>query len=80
MYNNTYGKKLYLTIEITQLLNKHNCTYNEADAILTLVADEFKQQREDYEYNTVDDFLSQNKSRCADNELIKSLNHVDGYC
>ena len=74
------SKKLYLTVEILQLLNKYNCTYNETDEILLLATAEIKQQRENKEYTTVSDFINGNKTRCVDNEVIKPLNHVEPYC
>lgn len=77
-YPNT--KKLYLAIEISQLLHKYECTYNEADEILELITSEIKQQREDFEYDTLDDYINGNKTRCVDNEVIQPLNHVEPYC
>lgn len=74
------SKKLFLTVEISQLLYKYSCTYNEADEILKLITDEIKQQREDKEYNTVDDFLKGTKNCCVDHEVIQPLNHVEPYC
>ena len=74
------SKKLYLTVEISQLLNRYGCTYNEAKEILSLIAEESKQQRENNEYETMTDFINGNKTRCVDNEIIKPLNHVEPYC
>ena len=68
---------MYLAVEITQLLYKNECTYNETDEILQLVTDEIKQQREDKEYNTVDDFLKGIKTCCADHKVIEPLNHIN---
>lgn len=73
------NKKLYLAIEISQLLANQKCTYSETEAILSLLTDEFKQQREELEYNTIDDYFNNQKSCNVSNRIIKSLNHVDGY-
>lgn len=73
------NKKLYLTIEISQLLANQKCTYSETESILSLLTDEFKQQREELEYDTLDDYFNNRKCCNADNQLIKSLNYVDGY-
>ncbi len=75
-----YIKRLYLTVEIIQLLHKHACTYAESEDILSIVQDELKQQREQYEYDTVDDFINGYKNRNADDVIIKPLNHVEGFC
>lgn len=74
------SKKLYLTVEISQLLNRYGCTYNEAEEILSLITDEIKQQRENKEYATVSDYIYGNKTRCADDEPVQPLNHVESYC
>lgn len=79
IYTNTSGKILYLVVEITQLLQKHSCTFNEAEKIVAILHDEIKQQREDLEYNTIDDFIMQIKTHIADDDKIVSLNHVNGY-
>lgn len=74
------SKKLYLVVEISQLLNRYGCTYNEADEILSLITDEIKQQRENKEYDAVSDYCNNNKTRCVDNEVVQPLNHVEPYC
>lgn len=60
------SKKLYLTVEISQLLHRYNCSYKEANEILQLALDEITQQFEDLE--------------CDTNSIIQSLNHVEPYC
>lgn len=77
-YPNT--KKLYLTVEISQLLHKYQCTYNETAEILQLITAEIKQQRDDLECDTVDDYLNSHKTTHADNMVIQPLNHVEPYC
>ena len=74
------SKKLYLVVEISRLLNKYNCTFNEAEEILSLITDEIKQQRENKEYATVSDYYNGNKTRCVDDEIIQRMNHVEPYC
>lgn len=60
------SKKLFLTVEISQLLYQYNCNYNEADEILKLISDEITQQFED---------LS-----CNETDIIQPMNHVNPYC
>lgn len=69
-----------MVIEITKLLYQHHCTYNEAETILTMLSDTIKQQREELEYRSVDDFIKGNQSYIANNDVIEQLNHVDGLC
>ena len=72
-------KNLYLIVEITQLLHQNNCTYNDAEKILFILQDEFKQQRECFEYNDVDDYLHGKKTDDVSNKVVQQLNHVKGY-
>lgn len=74
-----YSKKLYLAVEISQLLYKYNCTYNETDEILQLITDEIKQQRENKEYDTVYDYFKKMKTCCVDHEIITPLKHIEPY-
>lgn len=60
------SKKLFLTVEISQLLYRYNCTYREADEILKLISSEITQQFEDLE--------------CDKESTIQSMNHVEPYC
>lgn len=78
--DNEYSKKLYVTVEISQLLYKYQCTYNEAEEILQLVTDEIKQQRDNLEYDTIDDYLYGYKTNFVDGNVIQPLNHVEPYC
>lgn len=77
---NTNYKILSTVVDITQLLNENNCTYNESYKILQMVTNELKQQQENIEYPTVDDYLSNHKTHNANNQVIAALNHIDGYC
>ena len=54
---NTNYKILSTVVDITQLLHENNCTYNESYKILQMVTNELKQQQENIEYPTVDDYL-----------------------
>lgn len=73
------NKILSTVIDITQLIHSKNCTYKETDEIIKILSDEIKQQREDYEYETVENYLRNCKKRNADNIVIESLHHVDKY-
>ena len=53
----TNYKVLSTAIDITQLLQQNNCTYNEATKILNLVTAELKQQQESLEYATFDNYF-----------------------
>lgn len=77
---NTNYKILSTVVDITQLLHENNCTYNESYKILQMITNELKQQQENIEYSTVDDYLDNNKIYNADNQVVTALNHVDGYC
>lgn len=74
------NKILSTTISITQLLANESCTYNEVDKIIETLQDWIKQSRQDNEYDTVNDFVNGNKTRCVDDDLVKPLNHVEPYC
>ena len=74
------SKTLYLSVEISQMLKNHECTYSEVEEILALLTDEFKEQRNELEYATYDDYLSGNKTAHVDNDVVMTLNHVDGFC
>ena len=71
------SKKLYLVVEISQLLSKYNCTFSEAERILL---SEIRQQRENLEYNTTLDYTNGNKTKIVDNEEIKPSQHIEPYC
>ena len=74
------SKKLYLVVEISQLLSKYNCTFSEAESILSLSLSEIRHQRENLEYDTTLDYINGNKTKSADNEEIQSLQHIESYC
>lgn len=74
------SKKLYLVVEISQLLSKYNCTFSEAESILSLSLSEIRQQRENLEYNTTLDYINGNKTKNVDNEEIKPSQHIEPYC
>lgn len=77
-YPNT--KKLYLTVEISQLLHKYQCTYNEADGVLQLIEAEIRQQRDDLEYDTVNDYINGHKTNYTGDKIVQPLNHFEPYC
>ena len=74
------SKKLYLVVEISQLLSKYNCTFSEAENILSLSLSGIRQQRENLEYNTTLDYTNGNKTKIVDNEEIKPSQHIEPYC
>lgn len=76
----TNYKVLSTVVDIAQLLHENNCTYDESYKILQMVTNELKQQQENIEYPTVDDYLDNNKIHNANNQVITALNHVNGYC
>lgn len=63
-----------------QVLHQYGCTYNNVETILAIVINTIKQQREEFEYNSIDDFINENKTHVADNDIVKPLNHIDGLC
>ena len=50
--DNMPDKVLYLAVEISQMFKNIQCTYSEAERILNILTDDFKQQREELEYDT----------------------------
>ena len=69
-------KVLYLTVEVSQLFKNNQCTYADVERILEILTDEFKQQREELEYETLDDYFQNHKTCYVDNQVVQSLNHV----
>lgn len=80
MDNKYISKTLYLSVEISQMLKKHKCTYSEVEEILALLTDELKEQRNELEYATYDDYFSGYKTNHVDNDVVMALNHVGGFC
>ena len=66
-------KCLSTAIDVSQLLYNNQCTYDEAEKVLDLLQAEFKQQRENYEYDSVSDLMNCKKSRYADDITIQPL-------
>lgn len=61
------------------MLKNHECTYSEVEEIFALLTDEFKEQRNELEYATYDDYFSGHKTAYVGNDVVMSLNHVDGF-
>ena len=79
--NNKYiSKTLYLSVEISKMLKNQECTYSAVEEILAIPTDEFKEQRNELEYATYDDYFSGHKTSHVDNDVVMALNHVDGFC
>ena len=62
------------------MLKNHECTYSEVEEILALLTDEFKEQRNELEYATYNDYFSGHKTAHVDNDVVMALSHVDGFC
>ena len=77
---NLQSKILYLSVEISQLLKNNQCTYAEAEELLFLLISEFREQRNELEYATYDDYFAKHKTKNVDNDVIKALNHVENFC
>lgn len=69
-------KTISLAVDISQFLSNNQCTYYKTEQILELLKGEFQQQKTNIEYTSINDFMCSKKSACADNELIRPLNHV----
>ena len=77
--NKYISKTLYLSVKISQMLKNHECTYSEVEEILALLTDAIKEQRNELEYATYDDYFSGHKTAYVGNDVVMSLNHVDGF-
>lgn len=72
------NKKILSTaIDISQLLFNNQCTYFETEKVIALIQDELRLQRENIEYDSIDNLRKGNKINCADNEIIRPLKHVN---
>lgn len=74
------SKILSTTVSITQFLADQNCTYDEVDKIVELLQSWIKQARENNEYKTIANYISGNKLKSVNNDVIQPLNHVEPYC
>ena len=73
-------KMLSIAIDISQMLFNNQCSYDEAEEILQLMQHEIKQQRENYEYATIEDYINGVKTNFANDVVICPLHHLDGFC
>lgn len=71
------NKVLFMMIELSQILKQYNCTYNEAEQIISNVQFEIKRQREEKEYNELDDYFNGIKTHDCGNEVIEGWKHYD---
>ena len=71
---------LWTLVEITQILNEQECTIDDAEKIIQLLSSYIKQQREDIEYGSTDNYILNRKINNASNKIIEAMNHTDGYC
>ena len=77
--DNKHSNKLWMVIELSQILSNNNCTYKQSVDILSLLLDEIKEQQKCKEYDTFDDYCKGIKSKKLDSQIIKPLNHVPEY-
>ena len=73
-------KILSVAIDISQFLFDRQWTYDEVEGILSLLQAEFKQRRENYEYDTFEDWKHNHKTAYANDIVIKPLKHIDEFC
>lgn len=66
-----------LSIAISQLLAKYECTYNETEQILSMLTDEFRMQREKLEYRSIRDLMCDNKHYNASDDVIQELKFIE---
>lgn len=74
-----YNKVAYLMVEVSHLLRRYECTYNECDKLLREFTNWLEQSREEKEYKTIDDLLMGVKTKHVDNDVIPVMNHVLPY-
>lgn len=65
--------KLSVIIQITQLLSQNQCTYDDTEEILQCLLGHYKTVREQKEYATVQDFISNKKSIDIGNKVVSAL-------
>ena len=79
-FRNPYHKSLYVTTELSQLLRKYDCTFDEAEGCLHMLLAEIKAQRECKEYATLNDYFKGRKTHICDNDIVTPLNRVPEIC
>lgn len=71
-----YQKSLFATINITRLLAEKQCTYSETENIIEALASWIKQSRKNNEYESIKDWVIDNKKTSVDNDIVVPLNNV----
>lgn len=71
------NKALFVMIELSQILKHYNCTYNEAEQIISDLQFEIKRQREEKEYDDLNDYFNQIKTYDCGNEIVKGWEHYE---
>ena len=56
------------------MLNRSQCTYDEAEELLTDLLSHYRQLREQKEFNTVRDYINGDKSRNVGSVVVPSIN------
>ena len=79
-FRNPCHKSLYVTIELSQLLRKYDCTFNEAEEYLHMLLAEVRAQRECKEHDTLNDYFKGHKTHICDNDIVTPLNRVPEIC
>lgn len=64
-------------VSVTHLLEKNNCTYDEADWIVAQLKHWLYDSRQETEYATTHDYFCDNKTTCADDIVVKPMGYVD---
>lgn len=67
------NKKYQAFIDIVNVLNKNNITYNEFQDVINLTKVHVKQMREMKEYNSSPDYYNHKKSLDAGNIIIECV-------
>lgn len=70
MDNINVEKTLSCVWKIFDIIYNTQCTYDEAEDILKMVADGIRISRRDLEYETFTDYLKRHKTRDVSNEII----------
>ncbi len=71
------NKTLFLMIELSQILKRHKCTYDEAEEVISNLEFELKRQREEKEYKTLDDYFKSIKMCDCNSEIITGWDHFE---
>lgn len=71
------NKILFMMIELSQVLKRYNCTYCEAEQIISNLQFELKRQQEEKEFETLDDYFAGIKTSDFNNKVIEGWEHYE---